>query len=91
MLHNTDKYSKMSDDMVEPQIAQAIDPYKPYSPRQIAIQGFIKNNAGNSHDIGFVLRQVARGELKAVNINKEGKRPTWRILGQQIIDYLQTH
>jgi hypothetical protein len=91
MLQNTFKYSKITNDMVEPSVLETINPYEPYSPRQIAIRGFIKNNAGNAHDIGFILRQVKRGELKAVNINREGKRPTWRVSGQQIIDYLQTH
>lgn len=77
--------------MVDPEIIKKIDPYKPYSPRQIAIQGFIKNNLNNANDAGFILRQIERGELKAININKEGKRPTWRVNGQDIINYLQTH
>jgi len=91
ILQNVIKYSIINANMVDPKIIEKIDPYKSYSARQISIQGFIKNNVDNSHDAGFILRQIERMELKAININKNGLRPTWRVNGQDIIDYLQTH
>jgi len=69
-------------------IIKEIDPERWYRPMEIAKAGWIRN-AGNKGDYYYVLKLIKRGRLRARDFGL-GKTPYYRVLGSEIIRYLES-
>jgi hypothetical protein len=67
-----------------------IEPDKIYTARQVAMLGFIKNTKGKN-DYNFVLDLINGGVLKTLPELLDGKRPFYRVLGRDIIEYKRVY